>query len=1225
HKRFKYYKIKFSKKCLCTKVAPIVQKRRPRAKNYSSPQKYSHTHERLPTKAKSSHDSKRQSFKQSCSKLQQNDGYYDNISCLKKDTFASLESLFDLKKPLNLHDVFPLAFHCYKQKSVKISNATKSEPHVETLFLQSFSPRTTNLKQFVFKYEKHDGVKVEQNAKNQIKAIKEKKFPLEVSKSVEFQLNDLIHNQQNRSRNMAENKISHSEIREEEKKEKKPVEDVIVDEGSAATIEDLRKDQIKTEKKNKDEREDKNKDKNETVEDKANKDKVEENKTDDKDTVEGNKTDDEGKVEGNKAADKDKVEGNKTDNEDKVEGDIDDKNKSNDKNEEEIKEKVKDGNDLPEKLSPSPIPLDDVEDKVIKSKEFVQPIISSPLLTDDLIIELKVMNERCILLTDEIQQLKREVSELSEKPELTEEADTLIIQEKQDVLTSKVAELEQLTQKFQKAREEVERLGEIEEIEIKERDEETFKKILEEDHFEIPQIQYPEDKLPRIIVCGYTDVLPKLVVADTEQKEREKCFEKLTGKLTESLTMQEKLVKENAQLENGKYKLEEALLEKDTALESLQRKVCGLQAEMRIIIKENMELSRQLATLNQLVIRPTCCYTCPGVTPFPPSTSPVLSSRPQANAQLRDDVYYRCKCCFRSSFTDTLSPTTETACNSPRLTGGGSPIKERYRTDSNDLQNVEMCSRGPTIVKPLLPRETCPAELGDKLATYGTSTKQLEQQLGSMETEVRNMQIELANVQRERQQLEQQRKLLKCTGPCAPCACCPPPTSTCVTPTLGLPSISSKVPAVSAMPLAQITTQAVPPMCTGSCTNAAMGTSTCAQQLRDLREQYARLQDDYKSKLCEVSCMRTEAEKLKQDTRDAKEEKERMEIKLIDVQERLKFLEAEKGKFEGHKEHLIEQEQALMVAKQRFREAQDELEELRSLIQDQAAQLEDYRNKYLQAQQQVEEQRRQLDLMEMDNARMNENVTLEIGRVKNQFQEKLAELAPLPDILKQMQIKMQDAQKMRLVAERSCEDLSRELLGCKDKIQTLQNQLDVLRNEHQTLQDERGFGSGKSEEMERKCSELRNENERMKNTLARFEEHGAQMQKRIDEKMHENTQLSSMLEQVREDSARQVARTKERCETMRRSMQGQIAEMERQLAQCRATARAAQRDRDEIRQKMQSQITNLNEAFKHAQGRIKSLQGHVNYLKTSYTNIFLGQGETPTSALPVDDSCDCNY
>lgn len=44
-----------------------------------------------------------------------------------------------------------------------------------------------------------------------------------------------------------------------------------------------------------------------------------------------------------------------------------------------------------------------IADKVTKSKEG----------TDDIFIELKVMNERCILLTDEIQQLKREVSELS--------------------------------------------------------------------------------------------------------------------------------------------------------------------------------------------------------------------------------------------------------------------------------------------------------------------------------------------------------------------------------------------------------------------------------------------------------------------------------------------------------------------------------------------------------------------------------------------------------------------------------------------------------------------------------------------------------------------------------------------------------------------------------------------------------------------------------------------
>lgn len=50
----------------------------------------------------------------------------------------------------------------------------------------------------------------------------------------------------------------------------------------------------------------------------------------------------------------------------------------------------------------------------------------------------------------------------------------------------------------------------------------------------------------------------------------------------------------------------------------------------------------------------------------------------------------------------------------------------------------------------------------------------------------------------------------------------------------------------------------------------------------------------------------------------------------------------------GHKEQLVEQEQTLLVMKQRIRETHDELEDLRSLTQNLSSQLEDYRNKYLQ-------------------------------------------------------------------------------------------------------------------------------------------------------------------------------------------------------------------------------------------------------------------------------------
>lgn len=74
-----------------------------------------------------------------------------------------------------------------------------------------------------------------------------------------------------------------------------------------------------------------------------------------------------------------------------------------------------------------------------------------------------------------------------------------------------------------------------------------------------------------------------------------------------------------------------------------------------------------------------------------------------------------------------------------------------------------------------------------------------------------------------------------------------------------------------------------------------------------------------------------------------------------------------------------------------------------------------------------------------------------IQYIQNQFQEKLAELAPLPEILKQSQTKLQETQQMRLIAERNCEDLSRDLKGCKEKLQIQQNEMEVLRAQYQTL------------------------------------------------------------------------------------------------------------------------------------------------------------------------------
>nr|XP_014278239.1 outer dense fiber protein 2 [Halyomorpha halys] len=145
--------------------------------------------------------------------------------------------------------------------------------------------------------------------------------------------------------------------------------------------------------------------------------------------------------------------------------------------------------------------------------------------------------------------------------------------------------------------------------------------------------------------------------------------------------------------------------------------------------------------------------------------------------------------------------------------------------------------------------------------------------------------------------------------------------------------------------------------------------------------------------------------------------------------------------------------------------------------------------------------------------------------------------------------------------------------------------------------------------------ETKAENNKLRSTVLRLEDLSKSTERKCEGKIQECLQLQSQLETLREESARQVSRIKDRYENMRKTLQGQIFELENQLAATRASAKAAQKDRDDIRQKMQAQIIQLNQNFDQAQMRIRSLQSHVNYLKTSYTSIFCPADKTDSSVI----------
>ncbi|OWR51917.1 myosin-10-like [Danaus plexippus] len=298
--------------------------------------------------------------------------------------------------------------------------------------------------------------------------------------------------------------------------------------------------------------------------------------------------------------------------------------------------------------------------------------------------------------------------------------------------------------------------------------------------------------------------------------------------------------------------------------------------------------------------------------------------------------------------------------------------------------------------------------------------------------------------------------------------------------------------------------------------------------------------------------------------------------------------------------------------KKQIRDLTEDIEDLKQSLNEKTEQTQEYRVKYLQAQQQVEELRRQIDVIEYDNKQVSDQIQIEIQKMKMQFQEKLQELAPLPDLLKGAQIQLQEAKQLQKLAEDSSEQLSSELHRVKEKLVVAVNNLNLEKAEKSQLADDCKVLKEETEVKRKEIEELLRSVDDYKCQVLRLGEKLALLDERYKDKSLECTHLLKDLDELRVESNRSLTRSKERSDSMRRYMQTQISEMERQLIQSRAQSRLFQKERDDVRQRMQIQINNLRENFELVEIRMRGLYGQVSSLKNTYSVILTDE----------DDNCE---
>lgn len=247
------------------------------------------------------------------------------------------------------------------------------------------------------------------------------------------------------------------------------------------------------------------------------------------------------------------------------------------------------------------------------------------------------------------------------------------------------------------------------------------------------------------------------------------------------------------------------------------------------------------------------------------------------------------------------------------------------------------------------------------------------------------------------------------------------------------------------------------------------------------------------------------------------------------------------------------------ILTERIKELKDEEEEFKLLIAEQQQQISEYRCKFLHAQQTVVEQRTIIDGMDVNKAHIEEQINVEVNRIKSRFQEKLKELAPLPKLLQSEQFKLQTLKEEN-------EDLVTQMSNLSAQLRKARKDLKKMSNP----------GGGDSK---RANAEL--------NSLRKLLEDTEQEKRDACEQLK---QVCKELECMQKEANRSMLRTRERTECTKEALQSRIDRLEIELAETRAKSSLKLADRDEVIQNMQEQLNDLSGSFGDAQKQIRCLK-----------------------------------
>uniref|UniRef100_A0A4X1TUV8 Outer dense fiber protein 2 n=1 Tax=Sus scrofa TaxID=9823 RepID=A0A4X1TUV8_PIG len=349
----------------------------------------------------------------------------------------------------------------------------------------------------------------------------------------------------------------------------------------------------------------------------------------------------------------------------------------------------------------------------------------------------------------------------------------------------------------------------------------------------------------------------------------------------------------------------------------------------------------------------------------------------------------------------------------------------------------------------------------------------------------------------------------------------------------------------------------------------------------------------------------------------------------------------------------------------KLNQAHIEVQQLKASVKNYEGMIDNYKSQVMKTRLEADEVAAQLERCDKENKILKDEMNKEIEAARRQFQSQLADLQQLPDILKITEAKLAECQDQLQGYERKNIDLTaiisdlRSRSDCshrscrstgaagasrshprprllpppaaasaalhallpssavpppadtKLQIEHQGDKLEMAREKHQASQKENKQLSLKVDELERKLEATSAQNIEFLQVIAKREEAIHQSQLRLEEKTRECGSLARQLESAIEDARRQVEQTKEHAISKERAAQNKILDLETQLSRTKTELSQLRRSRDDADRRYQSRLQDLKDRLEQSESTNRSMQNYVQFLKSSYANVF-GDGPYTT-------------